>query len=196
MNSWSLLTLSLCISLYWLTVFIKSVIITVKIGKAPNVLPKEWQGILSRIFMLPMIIYWLIVPWRTLLSNTPSPLPILSGFGAILACVALGLSYYCWHVMGNHWRIGIDPKEKTQVINNGPFKYSRHPIYALSILLMLATLLTLQSKQALLLSCIHFVLFYFEALREERYMLATHKEDYAQYAAKTARFFSFSASRA
>ena len=177
-----------CISTYWLTVIVKSILIKSKIGKAPNVLPKEWQGLLSRIIMLPMILYWIYLPWSFLITNKQAPYPIISIVGSTLAVIALSLSYYCWHFMGKSWRIGIDPQEKTEVICSGPFKYSRHPIYALSMLLMLATTLTLQSSQSIILWCIHFSLFYLEARREEAYMILTHKQNYIDYALKTRRF--------
>ena len=188
MYQFSLFITASCITAYWLTVVVKSILIRSKIGKTPNIIPKEWQGAVSRLIMLPMICYWIILPWLCIYHQEAPIIPIIARIGSFSAILALGFSYYCWYYMGNSWRIGIDPKEKTEVITTGPFKYSRHPIYALSILLMLATLLTLQNLYAVLLSCTHFILFYFEALREEKYMLKTHQASYAEYISKTRRF--------
>lgn len=188
-KSYSLLILCLSVSLYWLTVVIKSILISPKIGKLPNVLPKEWLGLLSRLFMLPMIIVWITYPIQACFSGLLPTYPLLSAMGSALAVVALGFSFYSWHAMGTSWRIGIDNKESTALVTNGPFRFIRHPIYTLSILLMLATFLTLQTKMAFYLMCIHFLLFYIEARREEAFLIKKHQTSYIDYMAGTGRFF-------
>jgi protein-S-isoprenylcysteine O-methyltransferase Ste14 len=181
--------LAASISTYWLTVIIKSVLISPKIGKLPNVLPKEWLGALSRLIMLPMIILWIILPYHTLFYGPLPHLAWVSMLGATLAFLSLILSFYSWHAMGNSWRIGIDNKEDTQLITKGPFRYIRHPIYTLSILLMLGTFLTLQSYAAFYLLCVHFLLFYTEARREEAFLVKKHQANYTNYIKVTGRFF-------
>ena len=57
--------------------------------------------------------------------------------------------------MGRSWRIGIDPEEKTQLIFSGPFRIVRHPIYALSILLVLGTLATTPTSAMLVITIVH-----------------------------------------
>lgn len=176
-----------CVNIYWLTVFIKAVRHTKKHGKNPNVLPVEEEGLLSRTIMLPMLIVWNTIFW-----NTPPHtllLPSLLPYAAYTAVAALLLSFYCWYYMGQHWRIGIDPEEKTKLITDGPFKYNRHPIYSLQILLMMATLASLQTIAAGILFCVHLGLFYFEAYREEEFALTVHKDDYREYMKRTGRFF-------
>jgi len=90
--------------------------------------------------------------------------------------------------MGNSWRIGIDPKEKNQLITDGPFKHIRHPIYALSMLLMLGSLLCVQTNVMLVLFCIHWSIFSLEAIREERYLSKIYGETYQNYMNQTNRF--------
>jgi protein-S-isoprenylcysteine O-methyltransferase Ste14 len=90
--------------------------------------------------------------------------------------------------MGNSWRIGIDPKEKNTLITDGPFKHIRHPIYALSMLLMLGSLLSVQTSAMLVLFCIHWFIFTMEAIREERYLTKIYGVTYQQYINQTNRF--------
>lgn len=183
------LVVAVCISIYWLTVIVKSVLISPKIGKLPNILPKEWQGMVSRLVMFPMLIVWIGYPYQLLFSHLHPTYFSLATLGAGLAFIALMLSFYSWHAMGTSWRIGIDTKDQTALVTNGPFQWIRHPIYTLSILLMLGTFLALQTQTAFYLMCVHFVLFYFEARREEAFLIKQHQSEYVHYMASTGRFF-------
>jgi protein-S-isoprenylcysteine O-methyltransferase Ste14 len=178
---------ALCITSYWAVVVFKVIRMTAKIGKTPNVVPKESLGYLSRAIMLPLIILWIILPWQAAFSSAivSSKLACL---GSIFCFMGFGFTLYCWHYMGTSWRIGIDPKEKNQLITDGPFKHIRHPIYALSMLLMLGSLLCLQSAAILVLFCVHWVIFTLEALREERYLSGIYGETYQHYMNQTNRF--------
>lgn len=176
-----------CVSLYWLIVVIKVGIITPKIGKTPNVIPKEIIGFLSRLVMLPLLICWIYLPWQAFFVPPPYFEP-LAWVGGCLAVLALVLSCYCWYYMGSAWRIGIDPKETNTLLTSGPFKYIRHPIYTLSMLLVLACLLVIQTQAMFVVFCIHWLLFTIEAYREERYLLKVHGMAYAEYVRTSNRF--------
>ncbi|NDH08411.1 MAG: isoprenylcysteine carboxylmethyltransferase family protein [Gammaproteobacteria bacterium] len=178
---------ALCISAYWGTVVLKVVRIRAKIGKTPNVIPKESLGYISRAIMLPLIILWIMLPWQAAFS-APVIYSTLGCLGMAFCFIAYTASLYCWHYMGNSWRIGIDPKEKNTLITDGPFKHIRHPIYALSMLLMLGSLCCVQSSYMLALFAIHWFIFTMEALREERYLSHIYGETYQQYMKKTNRF--------
>ena len=176
-----------CVSGYWLTVFVKAMLITSKIGKTPNVIPKEILGLLSRMVMLPLIACWIVLPWHATFYITPLSHPI-AWVGSFICVMALALTIYCWYYMGNSWRIGIDPKEKNTLITDGPFKHIRHPIYSLSMLLMLGSLLAVQTTSMLVIFCVHWVLFTLEAYREERYLSKVHGAAYNEYVHQTNRF--------
>ncbi len=176
-----------CVSAYWLIVCIKVIRITSKIGKTPNVIPKESLGFLSRLIMLPLIICWMALPWRAAFFNVALS-SSLGWLGSFFCLIALSLTLYCWYYMGNSWRIGIDPKEKNTLITDGPFKHIRHPIYALSMLLMLGSLLSVQTGAMVVLFCIHWFIFTLEAIREERYLTKIYGVTYQQYINQTNRF--------
>jgi protein-S-isoprenylcysteine O-methyltransferase Ste14 len=84
--------------------------------------------------------------------------------------------------MARSWRIGIDPEEKTQLIFSGPFRIVRHPIYALSILLVLGTL------AMLVITIVHIACLQSGARREEVYLLGKHGRVYADYMKHVGRF--------
>ncbi len=178
---------ALCITAYWGTVVVKVILIKSKIGKSPNVMPKESLGYLSRAIMLPLVILWMALPWQAAFSNSVISSK-LAWLGVFICFIAYLLTLYCWHYMGNSWRIGIDPKEKNQLITDGPFKYIRHPIYALSMLLMLGSIMCVQTNSMLVLFCIHWTIFTLEAIREERYLSKIYGETYQNYMNQTNRF--------
>ena len=165
----------------------KAVVITPKIGKAPNIIPKEIVGLLSRLVMLPLVICWIILPWYAAFDTMPV-FPLLAWLGALCGFLALTLTVFCWYHMGTSWRIGIDPKEKNQLITDGPFKYIRHPIYALSMLLMLGCFFAVQTNLMFLVFCTHWIMFTFETYREESYLRKIYGATYSAYVKRTNRF--------
>jgi len=179
---------ALCVSVYWLAVFVKAVVITPKIGKAPNIIPKDLVGLLSRLVMLPLVIFWIILPWYASLYNNMPVISQLAWLGALCGVVALILTLFCWYHMGTAWRIGIDPKEKNKLITDGPFKHIRHPIYALSMLLMLGCFLSVQTKAMFIVFCTHWIMFTLETYREEHYLSKLYGTTYETYVKQTNRF--------
>ena len=96
--------------------------------------------------------------------------------------------------MGKSWRIGIDPAEKNPLIVTGPFARVRHPIYALSSILMLATAAADPAPLMLAVAAIHLSLLQLEARREENHLSRVHGPLYIDYCRATGRFlprFSF-----
>lgn len=190
MNSLPILISALCITLYWVTVGVKSVKLARKIGKDPNVLPRERTGQLARIIWAPTIILWILFLWRGVMNPGGIALPsFLSYSAAFIVIVATILTFWCWHQMGRSWRIGIDPNEKTQLIVSGPYQYVLHPIYSLSILLGLTTLMTLPTLAMLITVSIHIFMLNAEARREETYLITTHGQSYREYQQNRGRFF-------
>ena len=177
------------VSIYWLAVLVKCILIAPRIGRLPNVVPREQTGRLLRLFWLPLVLIWIAAPWWAAVKPSHSHMHlVLSGCGAALCLTALILTFYCWHQMGASWRIGIDPHEKTALVVTGPFRHVRHPIYALSILLMLGTVAAVPRRWMLGLAVVHIVLLLIEARREEKYLLRLHGEAYEAYRATTGRF--------
>lgn len=179
-----------CVTLYWSIVVIKLIRLSRKIGKTPNIIPEEKLGKKLRFIWAPIIMLWII---QSILGIGHPLLPTaaeqsLQYCGAFFALIATLLTLICWHKMGTSWRIGIDPNEKTQLIISGPYQFVRHPIYTLSIILAIATFLTLPTLFMFVTIAIHISLLLFEAIREEKYLVIQHGEQYANYIKITGRF--------
>lgn len=92
--------------------------------------------------------------------------------------------------MGDSWRIGVDPQERTELVTAGPFAHVRNPIFAamLPTSLGLALLVPNLAAVAGFLALVAALQIQTRAV-EEPYLLAAHGDAYASYARRTGRFF-------
>lgn len=106
-----------------------------------------------------------------------------------LASLGIALTVLAQLAMGDSWRIGVDPLERTELVAHGPFSLVRNPIYAATIpafagiVVLAANTVTIAGAVLLLVGLeLH------TRLIEEPYLLRVHGERYASYAARVGRF--------
>ncbi|MCH5374001.1 MAG: isoprenylcysteine carboxylmethyltransferase family protein, partial [Planctomycetes bacterium] len=104
------------------------------------------------------------------------------------AVLSFATTVRCWLAMGSNWSMAVNPKKPTRLLTEGVYSVVRHPIYALSLLLMLCTMLVVANLPMLLVGAIHITMLVGKAASEERYLLGLHGEAYAQYCRMTNRF--------
>jgi len=152
------------------------------------------------ILWLPLVILWISLPfvagnqsperhpWLGIpesLSTTPA---LAVRWVAVLAALASFLvSLACWRYMGSCWRMAVDDN-MTTLLTSGPFRRVRHPIYALSMMLMLSTVLAAPSRLLFIVAAAHLTLLVLKAVNEERFLRLTHGHEYDEYARSTGRF--------
>jgi protein-S-isoprenylcysteine O-methyltransferase Ste14 len=111
------------------------------------------------------------------------------GVGIVLAVAGIGLTFGAQLAMGDSWRVGVDPEERTELVTNGPFGHVRNPIYSamlptvLGLVLMVPTALAIVGFIALLAGLELQV-----RLVEEPYLVRTHGDAYWAYASRVGRF--------
>jgi protein-S-isoprenylcysteine O-methyltransferase Ste14 len=171
-------------------------------GRAANFVPPELLGRLLRIVWYPAVALWVFLPLLSALRVKTPPFlrrlyeqPVVEWLAVCMAAAALSASLACWRRMGKSWRMGIDPDERTRLIVTGPYAFVRHPIYALSSLLMLATVVAVPTPAMLIVATIHLLFLQWEARREEKYLVKIHGIEYQQYLRHVGRFLPRSASR-
>lgn len=178
------------ISTYWMCVILMSVRSWLKFGVPSGSLPKTRLEKRMWMIWVPTIIAWVALSWRTseyaLLSGT-------LGMGlkwvfAIVAVIAFLLTVSCWFKMGRNWSMAVRPDKKTDLITDGVFSNVRHPIYALSLALMICTVLVVQSWAVLIVGVIHCSMLILKSLNEEQYLTQMHGQEYLSYLARTNRF--------
>ncbi|TMH19074.1 MAG: isoprenylcysteine carboxylmethyltransferase family protein [Betaproteobacteria bacterium] len=138
------------------------------------------------VIWIPLVIAWIVLPWLALTRANPlfavpqfvKEEPLYAALRWLAALIALA----CLAMTASE-------KRKGTLITDGLFAYVRHPIYSLSMLLMLCTAIIIATPLMLGIWAVHLVLNNLKARNEERHLLATHGEPYAQYLRRTGRFF-------
>jgi protein-S-isoprenylcysteine O-methyltransferase Ste14 len=123
-----------------------------------------------------------------------SPIEMLTGdvgavLGVALAVAGIALTVAAQHAMGEAWRIGVDPDERTELVTDGPFAIVRNPIYAAMIPTFAG--IALLAPNSLTIAGAILVVMALELqtrLVEEPHLLRAHGDGYAAYAARVGRF--------
>jgi len=193
---WPAFVIGLFVLIYWIKVLQLVRATKRKAGHHANLIPEEKLGRLIRMVWIPVVCLWIILPLMASIGLFADFLPFqplfvstaLAWVALAIAFVAFVITWVCWIKMGTSWRMGIDPNEKTQLILSGPFSYVRHPIYGLSQLMMVMTMLILPSPLMLLVGVLHIFFMQWEVRREDRYLVNAHGEVYARYQQNVGRF--------
>ena len=101
--------------------------------------------------------------------------------GIALLFLSLGWTILAQIQMGNSWRIGIDQKQKTNLVRSGVFGVSRNPIFLGMIITLFGLFLVLPNAVTLLIFVLGFVLIQIQVRLEEEFLMNTHKVDYEKY---------------
>jgi protein-S-isoprenylcysteine O-methyltransferase Ste14 len=109
--------------------------------------------------------------------------------GIVLAAAGILLIFGAQLAMGDSWRVGVDPEERTRLITRGPFKLVRNPIYSAMLPTVFGLVLMVPSALgiAAFVTLLAGLEFQVRAV-EEPHLLRTHGDEYARYAARVGRF--------
>jgi protein-S-isoprenylcysteine O-methyltransferase Ste14 len=170
-------------------VFVKIAAQRRALGKSPVILGTAggWQGWFERLSPFALLFWPAVWLWGAV--GAP-PLAAGARLALGLALMAGGglLSGTSVVLMGRAWRIGIDPENRTELADSGPYRWIRHPIYSGWLLVLLGNVLAMPVATVDVGALVTTLGILTQALREERHMLATFGERYARYAARTGRF--------
>jgi protein-S-isoprenylcysteine O-methyltransferase Ste14 len=107
---------------------------------------------------------------------------LVRAIGTVAAVAAVGVIYWC--ASANHFlsaRSRIQSERGHIVVQHGPYRFVRHPLYASRIVLITGTALTLGSWIALVPAAMNAVLLVIRTSLEDR-MLTTELPGYREYA--------------
>jgi protein-S-isoprenylcysteine O-methyltransferase Ste14 len=199
MRDWPGVVLAATIWAYWIGVGMMVVRVHRKTRKLGALVPEQPLERAMWLVWVPLVAAWLTLPYLALVRVHP-PLAVpafarlsegyaaLRWIGATVAIVALLLTSLCWSRMGTGWRMGVSQSGREMLITDGLFRYVRHPIYALSMVLMACSMIVVPTPPMLVIGVVHFALLQIKARNEERHLLAVHGDAYGRYLARTARF--------
>ena len=107
-------------------------------------------------------------------------------------CV-LGLIVCIWAraTLGRNWSGAVTLKQDHELIERGPYRWVRHPIYTGLLLMFLATALLLGRTGGLIGVVLVFLSFWIKLGDEEKVMLKQFPDQYATYQRRTKRIIPF-----
>jgi protein-S-isoprenylcysteine O-methyltransferase Ste14 len=159
-------------------------------GLPPDAGPLEW--IAGGMFIAGLLMGG-AAPVLALLGVL-EPIPALDGpvghaVGLVLAIGGIALTFGAQLAMGDSWRVGVDPEERTELVTDGPFRFVRNPIYSAMLPTILGLVLMVPSALAIAGLLVLFAGLEMQVrLVEEPYLVRTHGDEYARYAQKVGRF--------
>jgi len=183
---------------YWLGVAAMVVRVRRRNRRPVGIVPEQRRERFMWLIWAPLVSLWVALPVRAL-NSTQALLALPSfardneayatarGIAAALAVAALALTVICWLRMGDDWRMDVGAR-KTALITDGLFARVRHPIYALSMLLMVCSLIIVPTWAMGIIAAVHLTLMNLKARNEETHLAQMHGESYVRYMEQTGRF--------
>jgi protein-S-isoprenylcysteine O-methyltransferase Ste14 len=112
-----------------------------------------------------------------------------NAIGLLLAACGVILTFGAQLAMGDAWRIGVDPEERTELVTGGPFGLVRNPIYSAMIPTVLGLVLMVPNLLAIAVPFMLVTALELQVrLVEEPHLMRVHGDEYAEYAARVGRF--------
>jgi len=142
--------------------------------------------------------FLVILAWigQPLLVGAAASQPVLALWPALLgpasltvglALVILGYAGTLWtySAMGDNWRMAVDANERTTLVSGGPFRWVRHPIYLLQIVMLAGGALLLPTPISFAALAMHYICVRLKAADEERFLATVHGAAYRDYISRT-----------
>jgi len=156
---------------------------------------RESSGTRARYWLVLVIGYFLVIKS----SSLPSPLDWLviphtssSAWTGVFLCVS-GLLFAIWArvILGRNWSGVVTLKEGHELIERGPYRFVRHPIYTGILAMIAGTAIAIGYFGGFLGLWLVFVSFWLKLKREEDLMLKHFPDKYAAYQHRVKRIIPF-----
>ncbi|MBI5676868.1 MAG: isoprenylcysteine carboxylmethyltransferase family protein [Nitrospirae bacterium] len=183
--------------IYWGGVRINVYRVSRHIGKSPNLM--KYKSLKEKLLFLGWFI--VIAGWagqpliigsygHTAFISFINVLYIPFGLtiGLALALTGYACTLWCYKTLGDSWRLGVDGKAKTVLVNQGIYRRVRHPIYLFQIIILIGMTWLLPTPFSIAILLIHFVCISIMTRDEEAYLMKTHGAEYREYFSSTGRF--------
>ena len=126
----------------------------------------------------------LLTPWGAAIpGNTPFAEPGVGRGICAVATTALGVGFTLWAriALGRHWSGRVTLKEGHELIQSGPYRLARHPIYT-GITTAIAGVALLEARPGGIVAVLSFLAAFLWKIRaEERLMTEAFGEAYRAY---------------
>ena len=158
---------------------------TDRLGKETTGFPKMieiWLKISSYVIAIADIIS--IIYCQNIFS------PFVSIGGLIFATLGTGIFIKAVTDMKNNWRAGISKKDKTELVTNGIYGWSRNPAFLGFDLTYIGILIAFLNLPLLIITVITVTVFHFQIVNvEEDFLLDRFGQEYIDYKKSVNRYF-------
>jgi len=155
--------------------------------------PRFW--ILGTIRFLLLLIWFVVFflaegyKYKLFSNSSSSFVSLLELAGLILYTLGGFLILWARSTLGEWFATRLVTKKGQRVIQEGPYKFVRHPIYVGGTLALWGLTLALNSLVTLLILAIPFPIFLYVVARvEEKLLVSTFKGEYQEYQSKVSMF--------
>ncbi len=162
-----------------------------EIGRSPVVLGAAGDGTWALWFerLAPVaLVFWPAIWLWVALGGAPVDDGPAAAIGVIIMAAGGGLSLASIFLMGRAWRIGIDPENRSDLAESGPYRWIRHPIYSGWLLLMVGNIMIVPHPVIVLGALVTTIAVTIQARREERHLHRVFGDRYTRYVGRTGRF--------
>jgi protein-S-isoprenylcysteine O-methyltransferase Ste14 len=175
--------------IYWTGVVIHAYQIRKRTGHSPNVCPRSLREKMFWAGWFFVITGWIGQPFllknygEGILFSFINELYQPSGIipGVLIAVFGYAGTLWCYAVLGDSWRMGINRKEKVILIRYGPYQFVRHPIYLFQIMILIGMFFLLPTLFSFIILLIHIACVIIKALDEEAYLISIYGSEYRGY---------------
>ncbi|MBY8996514.1 MAG: isoprenylcysteine carboxylmethyltransferase family protein [Candidatus Thorarchaeota archaeon] len=108
--------------------------------------------------------------------------------GVVLAALGIGLLVWIHHTLGRQYAAKLEIQKEHALIEAGPYKKVRHPMYTVFILFSLAVALIAANLLILIFAILIAIPFHWISRKEERMLIDQFGEEYQSYMKRSGRF--------
>lgn len=159
--------------------------IALLINKVPERIPGNWKEL-----VIPLVGTFFYVsynfsgdfpgPWSRSLAPPPLQAP-LAAAALLLSCVGFVIAVWGAMYLGRSFAVLVAVRK---IVNGGPYRFVRHPIYSGYVLHLVSLFLSRTSPMMAVLIVTHLALTVWRARLEEA-SLQAHSEEYRRYSQRT-----------
>jgi protein-S-isoprenylcysteine O-methyltransferase Ste14 len=188
------------VALYWGTVVVLVLAKRLRHARSAGLLPSHDYERRLWLLIVPVVVAWVLLPILAGKNHTPwvrlppwastvAAVYAIRWAAALLAVGCYLLSLSCWLVLGRRWSMAIVPGDTTRLVRRGLYRWVRHPIYGLSVALMLVTAVVTLTVPMAVVAGLHFVAMSLKAHHEEQHLTVSFGAEYEQYCREVGRFW-------
>jgi protein-S-isoprenylcysteine O-methyltransferase Ste14 len=163
---------------------------------------RRLKSVVERQSWLPVIAHRFFIMLGVLMLIAPKSPPLLrlaltphtdfaAAFGAVVCVFGLAVAIWSRRTLAGNWSATVTFKQGHELVQTGPYRFVRHPIYTGILLMILGSIIGVGRLQSWLGFLIVAVGFWIKLKQEESLMLRHFPDDYPTYRARVKALVPF-----